>query len=253
MSQEQEPPVDDQSLERLRQFIIDKADDSVHGVRLERYYKLLDRLCRQLPKGVPVSELPAGLSDPETLRAADEDGLIEFGHRVFLSRAEDGRITRFDSREYRHVAHPQPGSDALRWGGKSMPQILAEFADEDSRKESCEGYHPDVRWHVRLADAVRKAFADWKSSELHRRTLPADDGGGGQGGADDDNEWVTAAQIVEKGYVTSQGQLSKRAGRNPAIRRAATDVDRRRLTNDRIRYVYNARLIYESTEGSPGD
>ncbi len=79
------------------------------------------------------------------------------------------------------------------------------------------------------------------------------DGDGGQGGADDGDEWVTASRIVAKRYVTNEGRLTKLAKRHTSIRRTATDEDRRRLDNDSIRYVYNARLIYELTEGAAKD
>jgi hypothetical protein len=64
--------------------------------------------------------------------------------------------------------------------------------------------------------------------------------------------WVSGNMIIEKGYVSNKGQLSKLARRHPEVRRDATQFDRRTLGNDRLRYVYDVRMCYELTEGSAG-
>lgn len=64
-----------------------------------------------------------------------------------------------------------------------------------------------------------------------------------------DTIWVDAATIVARGYFLSQGSLVKLAKKHPSIRRDATSEDRKRLNNDRVSVVYDARQVYELTEG----
>ena len=69
----------------------------------------------------------------------------------------------------------------------------------------------------------------------------------------DPTQWIDSGSVIAKGYLATSGQLSKLCKRYSSIRRSATDADKTRLGKPRIRFVHDARRIYELTEGASGD
>jgi len=64
--------------------------------------------------------------------------------------------------------------------------------------------------------------------------------------------WLTANEAVTK-YGIAKSTLSKISKRNPLVRRPATEAEKQRHGNDKIQYMYDARILYEYTEARPSD
>ncbi|MEE9296468.1 MAG: hypothetical protein V3W34_16110 [Phycisphaerae bacterium] len=141
-------------LAQLRAFIIRASGGETDSTRLAECFALLDWLARRKDGRCPVRDLPPEYCC-EILCVADEDGLIEFGHRKLAISVSTNTIELFPDWRWRSVTRTLGGSHA---------EILAVFAEEDARCEACHGFHPDVRWHVCLTAPVRKALAEWELS-----------------------------------------------------------------------------------------
>lgn len=68
-----------------------------------------------------------------------------------------------------------------------------------------------------------------------------------------DDHWTSGERLIKMKYVSNLARLSKLRARHKEICRDATSADRQRLGNERLRYVWNARAIYELTEGIAGN
>ena len=160
----------------LRAYIRESSVGTVDSDRLDLCWPLLNWLERQRHGQAPITELPDDLRDPDMLRAADLDGLIEFGRRNAVRNENTNRHELLPGWPFESVSRDLSGSSALLWGGKSMSEILAEFKAHDAR---CE--HPDIRWHVRPTRHVYTALVKWRLSseanEARQNAAPVGESG----------------------------------------------------------------------------
>jgi hypothetical protein len=105
----------------------------------------------------------------------------------------------------------------------------------------------DRQWYdtlERLADRY-SISVDWLVRRIGFLVRPSPAGYTQIDGTAASGEWISAKQAVLQRLVADEPTLTRLAQKHPAIRRSATDEDRQRIGDARLRFVYDLAQLEE--------